>query len=144
MIAIWLRGIAGRASGRLAGAIAGIALTVALLGILGAHVANSAATMTRQVTAGINVDWQGQLNHGGGPAPVRAAIEAATPVTVIKPVYYADVAGFESTQQSSTQTTGAGKVVGLPPGYAAAFPNEVRPNIGAREGALLFQQTAAN
>ncbi|MDB5043865.1 MAG: hypothetical protein JWN27_4591, partial [Candidatus Eremiobacteraeota bacterium] len=144
MIAIWLRGIAGRASGRLAGAIAGVALTVALIGTLGAHVANSAATMTRQVTAGINVDWQVQLNPGADPAVVRAAIVRATPVTAIQPVYYADVAGFETTQQGSTQTTGAGKVVGLPPGYAAAFPNEVRVSIGAREGALLFGQTAAN
>jgi putative ABC transport system permease protein len=144
MIAIWLRGIAARASARLAGAIAGVALTVALIGVLGAHVANSAATMTRQVTAGVNVDWQVQLNHGADPAAVRAAIFRATPVTVLKPVYYADVAAFEATQQGSTQTTGSGKVVGLPPGYAAAFPNEIRPNIGAREGALLFQQTAAN
>lgn len=144
MIAIWLRGIVRRASGRLAGAIAGVALTVALIGTLGAHIANSAATMTRQVAAGIGVDWQVQLNPGVDPATVRNAITRATPVTVIKPVRYADVAGFEATQQGTTQTTGSGKVVGLPPGYAAAFASEIRPNIGAREGALLFQQTAAN
>src|ERR1700688_700515 len=96
MIAIWLRGIAGRASARLAGAIASVALTVALIRTLGAHVATSAATMPRQVTAGINVDWQVQLNPGADPGAIRAAIVRATPVTAIAPVYYADVAGVET------------------------------------------------
>ena len=44
----------------------------------------------------------------------------------------------------AVQRTGPGKVLGLPPGYARAFPGELRTLAGRGDGVLLFQQTAAN
>ena len=41
-------------------------------------------------------------------------------------------------------TTGPGVVLGLPPGYSATFPGEIRPLVGASGGVLLAQQTASN
>ncbi len=144
MIVVWLQGLLRRVPLRIAGAIAGVALTVALVGALGAQIAANETTMTRQTAAAVSVDWQVQLNHGVDPPGVRAAIARATPVRALLPVWYADVSGFEATQQGGTQTTGSGKVVGLPDTYAATFPAQLRWNIGAHGGALLFQQTAAN
>jgi putative ABC transport system permease protein len=144
MIGLWLKGILVRRSARLAGAVAGVALTIALIGALGSQIAGSAAAMTRQATADVGIDWQVRLNPGVDPRGLRAAIARATPVTAAMPVWYADIAGFEATQRDTTQTTGPGKVVGLPDGYAAAFPAEVQWNIGAHDGALLLAQTAAN
>jgi len=59
-------------------------------------------------------------------------------------VQFADTPGFVANTAGSVQTTGAGKVLGLPPGYVATFPGEIRFLVGARDGVLLAQQTAAN
>jgi putative ABC transport system permease protein len=144
VILLWLRGLLTRFPARLAGAAAGVALTVALCGALGAQIAASGASMTRQAIANVDVDWQVQLNPGTGEGAVRAAIARATRYEVIEPVWYADLSGFESVSKDGVQTTGPGKAVGLAPGYFAHFPAEVRPNIGAHDGVLLFSQTAAN
>ncbi len=144
MILIWLRGLLRSFSGRLIGGIAGIALTVALLAALGGFVADSSSSMTRHAIAAVSVDWQVQLNPTADRAAVLAAVRNATPYTALKRVWYADVRGFQSSSKGTVQTTGVGKVVGLGPGYMAAFPNEIRPFIGAHDGALLYQQTAAN
>ena len=144
MIVVWLRGILTRFPGRLAGAAAGVALTVALCGALGAQIVASASSMTRQAIANVSVDWQVQLNPTTGERDVRAAIERATRVDTLQPVWYADVTGFESAANGTVQTTGTGKVVGLPAGYFSAFPDEAQVSIGAHHGVLLFGQTASN
>ena len=54
----WLRGLLTRRPGRLAAAAAGVAVAVALLASLGAFLAASKATMTRQSVADVAVDWQ--------------------------------------------------------------------------------------
>ncbi|HEY8297412.1 MAG TPA: ABC transporter permease [Candidatus Baltobacteraceae bacterium] len=144
MIVVWLRGLIGTRSGRLVGAIVGVALTIALLAAIGSFVSSSSAQMTAQAIAGVSVDWQVQLNPSADPMSIRSAIAKATPYTALERVWYANVAGFQLTSKGSTQTTGAGKAVGLQNGYLKAFPNEVQWLVGARSGALLFQQTAAN
>ena len=144
MILLWLRGILVRFPVRLAGAAAGVALTVALCGALGAQIAASGASMTRQAIANVGVDWQVQLNPGADESTARAAIAKATRVDAIERAWYAVAAGFESSSAGTVQTTGPGKVVGLAPSYLATFPSEVRTSIGARRGVLLFGQTAAN
>ncbi len=144
MIALWLKGILQRRSGRLLGAVLGVALTIALIGALGAQIASSSATMTQQALAGIGVDWQVQLDPSADAPAVLSAIRSATKYAALKRVWYADVAAFQSTQGGSAQTTGAGKAVGLEPGYLGPFPGEVRWNIGQHGGTLLFQQTASN
>jgi putative ABC transport system permease protein len=144
VILVWLRGILARFPGRLAGAAAGVALTVALCGALGAQIVASSASMTRQAIANVGVDWQVQLNPSAAERDVRAAIARATRVDTLQPVWFADVGGFESTANGTVQTTGTGKVVGLPASYFTAFPGEVQVSIGAPRGVLLFSQTASN
>jgi putative ABC transport system permease protein len=144
VIIIWLRGILTRFPGRLAGAALGVALTVALCGALGTQIVAGSASMTRQAIANVDVDWQVQLNPATAEEPVRAVIARATRVDVIEPVWFADVGGFETSTTGSVQTTGPGKAVGLAPTYFSRFPAEVRWNIGAHRGVLLFSQTAAN
>ena len=53
-------------------------------------------------------------------------------------------AGSSATAGGTTQSTGPGRVLGLPAGYARAFPGELRTLSGAGTGVLLAQQTAAN
>ena len=144
MTLLWLSGILRSFSARLAGAALGVALTVALIGALGAEIASSAASMTRQAIAGVGVDWQVQIASGADANAVLAAVAQATRSSATKRVWYAGVGGMQSDRGGTTQTTGPGKVVGLEDGYLAAFPDEVRWNIGRHGGVLLFQQTAAN
>jgi putative ABC transport system permease protein len=140
----WLWGLLKRRPVRLAGAVAGIAVAVALLGSLGAFFAASKAHMTRQAAAGVIVDWQVQIAPGAGPAPAARVIAATPGVTRSLPVGYAPATGLTASAGGTVQTTGPGQVLGLPPGYTAAFPGEIRFLLGARSGVLLAQQTAAN
>ena len=52
--------------------------------------------------------------------------------------------GLTATTHGTTQTTGAAQVLGLGPGYAAAFPGELRLLSGSLGGVLIAQQTASN
>ncbi len=119
-------------------------MAVALLGSLGAFFAASKAHMTKRAVAGVVVDWQVQLTPGTDIAAAGRVVGSAPGVTRSLPVSYADSSGFTASAGGTVQTTGAGKVLGLPPGYSAAFPGEIRFLLGARDGALLAQQTAAN
>ena len=146
MTARWLLGLLRHRPLRVWGTALGVALTVAFLACLGAFITTGAASMTRRATANVAVDWQVLLAQGADLRAVEGAVRAATPVQALLPVGYADVRAF-STQSGGTgtvQTTGAGKVLGLPDGYLSAFPNEVRALVGSLNGALLSQQTAAN
>ncbi|MDQ2805786.1 MAG: ABC transporter permease, partial [Chloroflexota bacterium] len=143
MSGLWLRGVLRRPA-RVLGTAAGIALTVALLAALGAFLAASAATMTARALTALPVDWQIVLLPGTDAAPVTAALGQATGYTALAPVGYADTAGFAARTGDSVQTTGPGQALGLPPGYAAQFPGQIRPLIGAPDGVVLAQQTAAN
>jgi putative ABC transport system permease protein len=60
------------------------------------------------------------------------------------PVGFASTPGLQARAGGSVQRTGPGRVLGLPPGYAAAFPGELRTLAGRGDGVLLAQQTAAN
>ena len=140
----WLWGLLRRRPVRLAGAVTGVAMSVALLGSLGAFVAASKAHMTKQAAAGVIVDWQVQIATGASPATAGRVISAAPGVVRSLPVGYADTTGLTASSGGTAQATGQGKVLGLPPGYAAAFPGEIRLLLGSPNGVLLAQQTAAN
>jgi len=144
IVFVWLRGILSSLSGRLLGSIAGVALTIALLAAVGAFTASSAASMTNQAIANVSVDWQLLVNHGADITAVKKAVGAATPFTAMQQVEYASVPGFELNSGGSTQTTGAGKVVGVSAAYVHDYPREFRALIGRASGVLLAQQTAAN
>ena len=140
----WLAGLIRRRWVRLVGAVVGVALAVAFFASLGAFFAASKAKMTQQALVGVPVDWQVQLSPGVDPAKAQQVIAAQPGVTVTQPLFYGDATGFRATVQGTTQTTGPGKVLGLPPAYATTFPGELRYLVGGREGVLLAQQTAAN
>ena len=144
MTLLWLRGLAKRRPTRLLGTITGVALTVALLTSLAAFIVSGSASMTRRAVATVPVDWQVQLVPGTAPKTVLGALRQATPVKTTAQVGYAQTAGLEARTGSTVQTTGPGKVLGLPQTYFKRFPGQVRSLVGSLQGALIAQQTAAN
>lgn len=144
----WLMGLLRRRPLRIWGSAAGVALTVAFLALLLAFVSAGRANMTARAAQSVPVDWQVLLGQNASVSEAEKAVRAATAVKTVLPVGYADVKGFRATTgtgaSATTQTTGAGKLLGLPPGYAAAFPSELRALVGTTDGVLLSQQTAAN
>src|SRR5260221_1331854 len=143
-ILTWLTGLLRHRAARLTGSVPGVAMTAALLGSLVVFFAASKAQMTRQALAGVVVDWQVQLAPGAAAASAGRAIAGAPGVVKSLPVGYARTPVWPGTGGGGIQVTGLGKVLGLPPGYSAAFPGEIRYLVGARSGVLLAQQTAAN
>lgn len=144
MIRLWLKGLLGAQSGRLMGAVAGVALTVGLLGALGAFIVASSDSMTRRAVAGVPVDWQVLIAPGADVSAVTKAIGDAAAFTALQPVGYADTAGFSATTGDTSQTTGPGKVLGLEADYRSRFPDQIRLAIGSADGVLIASQTAAN
>jgi putative ABC transport system permease protein len=144
MIVVWWRGLLARRAGRLASAAAGVAVAVALLASLGSFLASSKATMTDRAARSVAVDWQVEVQPGGDDATVLATTRRAPGVGDALPVGFAQTTGLESTTSGTTQTTGPGRVLGIPPGYRHTFPGVVRTLTGQRTGVLLAQQTAAN
>ena len=141
---IWVAGLVRRERGRMLASVAGVAAAVALLASIGSFVAGAKATMTRRAVAQVTVDWQVEAQTGTDPAGLLHAIRADNRVRDAIPVDFGETAGFEATTGGTTQTTGPGVAVGLPPGYAATFPGELRLLAGRLDGVLVAQQTAAN
>jgi putative ABC transport system permease protein len=141
---IWLRGLLGRRGGRLAAAALGITFAVALLAALGSFLGASKATMTHRAIQQVAVDWQVEAQPGADPATVLSVVRSGSPAAAALPVGYAATPGLTASHGGTTLTTGAGMVLGLPPGYQATFPGEVRHLAGSADGVLIAQQTAAN
>ncbi len=148
-ITTWLSGLVRRRYGRMLPAVLGVSLTIALLSILGIFINASAATMTQRAVGDVPIDWQIQLVGGVTADSVEQQLNQSVTVRAIDPVAYADVAGFTAksggnTLGGTTQTTGEGKVLGITPTYWKDFPGLMRPMLGAADGILIAQQTAAN
>jgi putative ABC transport system permease protein len=148
-ITTWLSGLVRRRYGRMLPAVLGVSLTIALLSILGIFINASAATMTRRALGDVPIDWQIELARGANIDSVEQQLNKAVTVRAIDPLGYADVSGFTAksggnTLGSTTQATGEGKVLGITPTYWKDFPRLLRPMLGAAEGILIAQQTAAN
>jgi putative ABC transport system permease protein len=141
---LWLSGLCLNRYGRLVGGSLGVAFTVALIAVLLGFIDGASRSMTARAIAGVPVDWQVELSRGADPARVISAIERSGPSTVIMPVGYAEVASFVAKTGDTVQTTGAGKALGLPEGYGATLPGQMRLLLGSLSGPLLAQQTAAN
>lgn len=141
---LWIWGLMRRRRARLVGAVVGVAVAVTIVASLGSFFAASKARMTDGAIAAVPVDWQVELVPGTDVIRAEQTIARTPGVVAEQPVGFADTPGFRATTEGSTQTTGPGKVLGLPPGYASTFPGEIRFLIGARDGVLLAQQTAAN
>src|SRR5690242_8735579 len=145
---LWLAGLIGGRSGRLLGAVAGVALTVALIGCLGAFTVSASRTMARRAVANVTVDWQLLLTPDADPAGIAGILDAAVPVAALRQVGHADAAGFAADTGGTVQTTGPGKVLGIDAGYPDLFPDQMRLLLGSFDtaggGALIAEQTAAN
>ncbi len=144
MIVTWLRGLILRRGGRLVATAAGVAVAVALLASIGAFLSSSSAKMTQRAITRVPVDWQVQAEKGADPATLLSAVKAQRGVRDALPFSIADTTALSTSVGGSVQKTGAGVVVGLPPGYAKTFPGQLRTLSGAGSGVLLAQQTAAN
>lgn len=140
----WLRGLLAHRRGRIVSTALGVAVGVALLAAIGTFLAATNAKMTSRAAAGVAVDWQVQATAGADPGQLLARVRTFGAITAALPVAIADTTGLQATAGGSTQQTGPGKVVAIPPGYAATFPGALRTLSGAGTGALLAQQTAAN
>jgi putative ABC transport system permease protein len=145
MVALtWLRGLVAHRRARIIATALGVAVGVALLASIGTFLSSTTAKMTTRAIAGVPVDWQVEAQTGTNPGRVLATVRRQPGVRRALPVAFADSTGLTATSGGSTQQTGSGKILGIPPGYAATFPGEMRPLAGAGTGVLLAQQTAAN
>jgi putative ABC transport system permease protein len=143
--ATWLRGLLAHRRERLVATALGVAVAVALIASIGTFVSSTVSQMTHRAIARVAVDWQVEAQHGTSAAKVLAQTRRDPRVTRALPVGFADTTGLRSSAGGSTQTTGPGQVLGLPAGYARAFPGELRVLSGSGlDGVLLAQQTAAN
>jgi putative ABC transport system permease protein len=144
MIATWTLGLLRRRRGRLAATAAGIAAAVALLACLGSFLAAAQGSMTARAIRSVTVDWQVEVQPDTQPSTVLDTVRSAPNVQAALPVGYAHSTGFVAQTGGSTQTTGPGMVLGIPPNYRAQFPGAIRTLVGADSGVLVAQQTAAN
>jgi putative ABC transport system permease protein len=145
MVALtWLRGLLAHRAGRLLATAAGVGLAVALIASIGAFLSATVSKMTTRAIARVPVDWQVEAQHGADPQALLARVAGFPGVRRALAVDFASTSGLQSRTGGSLQRTGSGKVLGLPPGYAQAFPGELRTLAGQDHGVLLAQQTAAN
>jgi putative ABC transport system permease protein len=144
VIATWTLGLLRRRPGRLAATAAGIAAAVALLACLGSFLAAAQGSMTARAAASVSIDWQVEVQPNAQPSTVVDTVRSAPGVKAALPVGFANSTGFVAHTSGSTQTTGPGMVLGIPPGYRAQFPGAIRTLVGADSGVLVAQQTAAN
>jgi putative ABC transport system permease protein len=140
----WLAGLIARRRARIVAAAAGVAVAVALIASIGAFLAGSTAAMTDRALARVPLDWQVQATPGTSLPKVLREVRAFPGVRTAQPVLYAQTTGYRATAGGATSTASAGLVLGVPSGYRAAFPGELRQFVGARSGVLIAQQMAAN
>jgi putative ABC transport system permease protein len=140
----WTAGLLRRSPLVLLGTALSVAVAVAFVAALASFVVSTRADLTVRAAARVPVDWQVQLTAGADPAAVDAAVQALPDVRARATVDSAPVPALTATGPAGTRTTGRARVLALPNSYAAQFPGEVRPLVGAGSGVLLAQQTAAN
>lgn len=141
---IWVGGLARRRPADLAGGIFAVALAVGFLAALGGFVSVDRAHLTARATRSVTVDWQVQATPGADLNGVTAAVNRLPYRRAIASVDVAAVRALSSTTSGAARTTGRAYVVGLAPGYVAAFPGELRLLVGTFDGPVLLQQTASN
>ncbi len=140
----WIYGLINNRRASIFPAAIGVALAVCLLALLGVFIRQSAANMTERAVLGISPDWQVQMVGTTDTGSAEAAAKSLAGFKSLAVVDYADVISLSSTKDGTTQTTGAGKALGLSANFASEFPNQLRLLSGSLAGALLSQQTAAN
>src|SRR5450755_150332 len=118
MVAVnWLRGLLTHRPTRIFATALGVAVGVALIASIGTFLSATNSKMTQRAIARVAIDWQVQVQPGADPAQVLGQIRAFS---------------------------GVKQVLGFAPGYASAFPGELRLLSGSLSGVLVAQQTASN
>ncbi|HET9104020.1 MAG TPA: ABC transporter permease [Solirubrobacteraceae bacterium] len=140
----WVRGLIRHRPARMLATAVGVAVAVALIAAIGTFLSATTSRMTARAIARVPVDWQVEAQPGTSGSSVLAQVRRALGVQQALPVSFTTSPGLSATLSGSTQTTGAAQVVGLPPGYRATFPGELRPLTGTLDGPVLAQQTASN
>ena len=140
----WLHGLLRRRPGRLLATSAGVAIAVGLLASIGTFLSSSKSVMTQRAMSSVAVDWQIEAQPGADLAAVLRTVRTFPGIATATPVEFARTAGFTLITGDTTQTTGAGVVIGTPADYATRFPGVTRTLAGSPTGVLLAQQTAAN
>jgi putative ABC transport system permease protein len=144
MTGLWLMGLVAHRAPRLAATSAGASIAIALVGIVILQGIADREAMTRRAVATLPVDWRILLAPGASAAEVERQVRQGGRVEAIGEVRYASVGGLSAASGATSRRTGAGIVLGLPPGYGAAFPGQIRLLAGSADGVLVAQQTAAN
>jgi len=145
MVALsWLRGLIAHRPTRIFATALGVAVGVALIASIGTFLSATNAKMTQRAIARVAIDWQVEGQPGADPAALLTNVRAFPGVKRALPVQFTSSSSLTATAHSSTQTTGEARVLGLPPGYATAFPGELRLLTGSLNGVLVAQQTASN
>jgi putative ABC transport system permease protein len=145
MVALnWLRGLIAHRPTRIVATALGVAVGVALIASIGTFLSSTNAKMTQRAIARVAIDWQVEAQPGANPADLLANVRAYPGVKQALPVQFTTSSSLGATTRGSTQTTGQARVLGLPPGYASAFPGELRLLSGGLNGVLVAQQTASN
>ena len=145
----WSLGLLRRNPLLVGGTAVSLAVMVAFVAALTSLVGASRADLTSRAAQRVPVDWQVQLTPTGDPAVVNAAIGRLPGLVARADVQSATIpflssGGGSAPGAAGLRTTGKARLVSLPPGYASAFPGELRPLVGAGSGVLLTQQAAAN
>ncbi|MCZ1005535.1 hypothetical protein O1L68_00685 [Streptomyces lydicus] len=122
VIRIWLNGLLRRRGGRLLAVAAGVATAVALLAALGGFLGATHATMTAQSVRATVVDWQVQAANPADVPQVLNTVHHTPGTRAALPVGYASTSGLSATAGGTSQTTGPGSVLGLPPATVRRSP----------------------
>jgi putative ABC transport system permease protein len=140
----WISGLLAHRRGRLLATAGGVAVAVALLASIGTFLSSTTQKMTQRAIHRVPVDWQVEAQAGTNPDAVLRQVKSYPGVRTALPVRFAPTPRLTAKTAGSVQTTGAGRVLGLPPGYANAFPGEIRLLAGSTNGPVIAQQTASN
>jgi len=145
MVALnWLAGLVTRRPARIIATALGVAVGVALIAAIGTFLSSTNSKMTQRAIARVAIDWQVEARPGTSPSDLLSTVSTFPGVKRALPVQFAGAPSLVATAQGSTQTTGAARVLGLPPGYTTAFPGALRLLSGDLNGVLVAQQTASN
>jgi putative ABC transport system permease protein len=145
MVALnWLRGLVAHRPTRIIATALGVAVGVALIASIGTFLSATNSKMTQRAIARVAVDWQIEAQPGATATSLLPQIRSYSNVKQALPVQYTSAPSLTATTAGTTQTTGVARVLGLPAGYATAFPGELRLLSGTVNGVLVAQQTASN